>query len=357
MSANEKALMQELKEAIKIKTLTQSHLTKEEQHLIVVYLAEIKEFYKLNSIFDFFGVENGGAQHGRLFFHDSENNSSRELTELFRLNKALLNDLNEKIEQVAIEYSKENYDYIWSQIIFSYLKLLEHNQHWQNFWEKESQVLDEAKLNKAKHLVCSAICFKLFSVLSANSIEMMSHPAVKVFIKLSNSINFEDVRKEMRNRLRSEILEDIKIATMTKKNSKLTYKSLYAKANQDAHFCALSSEEKALGIIAGVADACPGNDIHFKLLMECIVKAKKQFPVDDFNTKIQTILEELQAKSKLPQKYEKKFQEICETQDNKRILKKTLSLPQLSSVGSTFYHSKKREGFSDENTNSYPHRP
>ncbi|HGF0803958.1 TPA: hypothetical protein ACF71I_002551, partial [Legionella pneumophila] len=72
MSANEKALMQELKEAIKIKTLTQSHLTKEEQHLIVVYLAEIKEFYKLNSIFDFFGVENGGAQHGRLFFHDSE---------------------------------------------------------------------------------------------------------------------------------------------------------------------------------------------------------------------------------------------------------------------------------------------
>lgn len=226
MSANEKALMQELKEAIKIKTLTQSHLTKEEQHLIVVYLAEIKEFYKLNSIFDFFGVENGGAQHGRLFFHDSENNSSRELTELFRLNKALLNDLNEKIEQVAIEYSKENYDYIWSQIIFSYLKLLEHNQHWQNFWEKESQVLDEAKLNKAKHLVCSAICFKLFSVLSANSIEMMSHPAVKVFIKLSNSINFEDVRKEMRNRLRSEILEDIKIATMTKKNSKLTYKSL-----------------------------------------------------------------------------------------------------------------------------------
>lgn len=55
MSANEKALMQELKEAIKIKTLAQSHLTKEEQHLIVVYLAEIKEFYKLNSIFDFLG--------------------------------------------------------------------------------------------------------------------------------------------------------------------------------------------------------------------------------------------------------------------------------------------------------------
>ncbi|CZG00314.1 hypothetical protein SC407_00255 [Legionella pneumophila serogroup 1] len=54
MSANEKALMQELKEAIKIKTLAQSHLTKEEQHLIVVYLVEIKEFYKLNSIFDFF---------------------------------------------------------------------------------------------------------------------------------------------------------------------------------------------------------------------------------------------------------------------------------------------------------------
>ncbi|TIE16868.1 hypothetical protein DIZ73_20160, partial [Legionella pneumophila] len=63
------------------------------------------------------------------------------------------------------------------------------------------------------------------------------------------------------------------------------------------------------------------------------------------------------AKNKLPQKYEKKFQEICETQDNKRILKKNLSLPQLASVGSTFYHSKKREGSSDENTSSYPHRP
>lgn len=239
------------------------------------------------------------------------------MTELFRLNKALLNDLNEKIEQVAIEYSKENYDYIWSQIIFSYLKLLEHNQHWQSFWGKESQILDEAKLSKAKHLVCSAICFKLFSVLSANSIEMMSHPAVKVFIKLSNSINFEDIRKEMRNRLRSEIFEDIKIATMTKKNSKLTYKSLYAKANRDAHFCALSSEEKALAIIAGVADACSGNDVHFKLLMESIVKAKKQFPVDDFNAKVQAILEELQAKNKPPQKYEKNFRKFVKLKPTK----------------------------------------
>ncbi|HFF3630443.1 hypothetical protein OQJ02_09780 [Legionella sp. PATHC032] len=119
MSANENVLMQELKEVLKMKIHPQPLLTKEEQHQIVVYLAEIKEFYNLNSIFDFFGVENCGAQHGRLFFHDSEKNSSRDLTKLFKLNKALLNDLNEKIERVTIEYSKENYDYIWNQIIFS----------------------------------------------------------------------------------------------------------------------------------------------------------------------------------------------------------------------------------------------
>lgn len=135
----------------------------------------------------------------------------------------------------------------------------------------------------------------------------MSHPTVKTFIKLSNCIDFEDIRKEMHNRLRSEILEDIKIATVAKKNSKLTYNSLYAKANRDAHFYALNSEEKALTIIAGVADACLGNNIYFKLLMESIVKAKKQFPVEDFNAKIRVILDELQVKNKIPQKYEKNF--------------------------------------------------
>ncbi|AMP89332.1 hypothetical protein [Legionella pneumophila] len=357
MSANEKTLIQELKEVLKTKNHPQLLLTKEEQDQIVVYLAKIKDFYSLSSIFDFFGVENAGAQHGRLFFHDSEINSSRDLTEFFRLNKGLLTDLNEKIEKVTIDYSKENYDYIWNQILFLYLKLLENNQHWQSFWEKESRLLDKGKLHKAKHLVCSALCFKLFSVLSANSIEMMSHPTVKTFIKLSNCIDFEDVRKEMRNRLRSEIFEDIKIATMTKKSSKLTYKSLYTKANQDAHFCALSSEEKALAIIAGIADACLGNEAYFKLLMESFVKAKKQFPVDGFNAKIQMIFDELQIKNKIPKKYGKKFQEFCETQDNKSILKKALSLPQLSSVSSTFYHSKKREDFSNDNPILHIHRP
>ncbi|QDP72568.1 hypothetical protein FOG18_08390 [Legionella israelensis] len=346
MSINQKILIQELQKKLKDRKISQPLLTENEQNQMVDYLSQVKKTFNLPSVLSFFGNEDEGAQHGRLFFHDSEIDLSRELTEQFGSNDFLLANIKEKIREIPEEYSMENYAFIWNEILLPYLKELEQNRRWQNFWQEEAVTLNVDEVRIAKKRVVSALTFKLFSELVRQSPEVWDYSARTTFVELANCINFKDTQVKMRSRLCAEVLSYVQSVEDKKNSSQLNHKSLLKKITKDPRSYALTEEEIYLVIIEGVAKACQNNNRHFKLLIKSIERAQKKFPSENFKEDIKAILGQLPF-NEIPGKYKEKLKELYENQEEKEVSLSTL--PQLSSVHSTFYYSNKKRELSEKN--------